>query len=240
MLKWSYALVLFVLPVPAALAKGPIVEIEITGDGIDAPLRVTDAGIVGNFSIWNGPGVSTSTAGVANSPAHLETGVNDGRFIDWPRGVVAQRPADLQRFEVTFRLATPGTASEYVVAYEIDRSSGQGYIYLPRWTNDLIWHGIEGRWLYASRKWDDLVMPLIAQRASHAQPEKSAFRCTVGTARISDDGTIILQLTANGRRGSQFMYPPSDSTYADVKAHIGNIAPGAEVPVSCWPHRSRY
>jgi hypothetical protein len=238
MAKRTYALVLLVLAVPAALAKGPIVAIEITGDGISVPLRITDADLVGNFSIWNGPGVSTSTAGVKDPPAHLDTGVHDGRFIDWPRGLTAQRPTGLQRFEVTFHLATPGTASRYVVAYEIDPRNGQGYIYLPSWTNELIWHGVEGHWLYASRRWDELVMPRIVQRVS-ARAEKSRFRCTVGTARMSDDGTIILQLIVNGRKASQFIYPPTDNAYADVKMHIGDIAPGAEVTASCWPHRNR-
>jgi hypothetical protein len=220
---------------PAAFAKGPIVEIEITGDGISAPLRITDTDLVGSFSIWNGPGVSTYTAGVRDSPAHLDAGAHDGRFIDWPRGSAAQRPAGLQRFEVTFHLAP---ASRYVVAYEIDPAHGQGYIYLPRWTNDSIWHGVEGSWLYASRRWDELLMPLIARRVSDARSEKGTFRCTVGTARMSADGTITIQLIVDGRKASRFVYPPSDSTYADVKMHIGDVAPGAEVTASCWPHRN--
>jgi hypothetical protein len=109
---------------------------------------------------------------------------------------------------------------------------------LPRWTNELIWHGVEGRWFYASRRWNELLMPLIVQRVSAAQSEKSSFQCTVGTARISDDGTIVIQLMVNGRRASQFAYPPSDSAYANVKMHVGDIAPGAEVTVSCWPQRN--
>lgn len=239
MVKRSYALVLFVLSASAALAKGPIVEIEITGDGITAPLKITDEDIVGNFNIWNGPGVSSSAAGIRNPPAHLDTNVQDGRFIDWPRGLATQRPAGLQRFEVTFRIATPRTASQYVVAYEIDPPKRQGYIYLPIWTNDLIWHGVEGSWFYASERWDELIMPLIVKRvAQDPQPQRSNFRCTVGTARVSDDGTIVLQLIINGKKASRFVYQPSDSTYADVKKHIGDIAAGAEVAVSCWPHRN--
>ena len=62
--------------------------------------------------------------------------------------MAAEKPPALQRVEVTFYVGEPGKlniARKYVFAYEIDTAE-RGYIYLPRWKNSLISHGVEGNW----------------------------------------------------------------------------------------------
>jgi hypothetical protein len=87
MLNRNLGLLLVAFLASTAEAKGPVVRIEIR-DGVHAPLVISDAAIVGQFSIWNGPSVRTYDAGgVENPPTHV-LDVDDGRFIDWPAGVV--------------------------------------------------------------------------------------------------------------------------------------------------------
>jgi hypothetical protein len=113
-------LLLVALLASTAEAKGPVVRIEIR-DGVHEPLVITDAAIVDGFSIWNGPSARTYDAGgVENPQAHL-LDVDDGRFIDWPAGIVRQHRVGLPRFEVTFYVETPRNGvHEYIVAYEMD------------------------------------------------------------------------------------------------------------------------
>ena len=142
MSKHRWFLLLAPLLMTSAWAKGPVVSIEIR-DGIHAPLAITDRAIVDKFDIWNGPGVRTYPNGVENPPAYLDAGAQEGRFIDWPAGVARQRPRNLPRFEVSFHVQTPRDGiREYLVAYEIDVAKNQGYVYLPRWENSLIWQAI--------------------------------------------------------------------------------------------------
>ena len=62
---------------------------------------------------------------------------------------------------------------------------------------------------------------------------------SIGVATMSDDGTITLQLRAEGAGGSVgdavFVYKPGDKMYAKIKQHIGDIKPGEEKPVPPWP-----
>ena len=239
MLKQSCAL-LFVLCGATAWAKGPIVKIDIRGDGLAAPIEVTDTSLVGTFNIWNGPSVRFSVGGIEQPPAYLDPDAQDGRFTDWPRGLATNRPAGLPRFEVTFYIETPRDGlREYVLAYEADLSARQGYVYQPMWENNLIWHGVEGNWLNASKQWNDFALPLIAEHSSQQRAvQDREFRCG-GVGAMTADGTIAIQFFRDGQKTEKFAYSPSDEPhYAKVMAHVGEMRPGVEKTISCWPPRS--
>jgi hypothetical protein len=215
-----------------------VVRIEIR-DGIHSPLVITDEAIVGKFDIWNGPGVRTYTNGAENAPAHLDATIDDGRFIDWPAGVARQRAEDLPRFEVSFKIQTPRDGiREYLIAYEFDVVANQGYIYLPRWENSLIWHGVEGDWFLASNRWDTFVTPLIASHVATAATSVTPFRCT-GTARIDSSGTIDIQFVRDGAQSGRWRFTRATEGYPAVAKDVGNLKPGVEAEVSCWP-RDRF
>jgi len=238
MSKRSWALLLIPLFASPAWSKGPVVRIEIR-DAIHTPLVVTDTAIVNRFDIWNGPSVRSYANGVENPPAHLDSNADDGRFVDWPAGVARQRAQGLPRFEVSFHVQTPRNGiREYLVAYEIDIATNQGYVYLPRWENNLIWHGIEGDWFFASDRWDALVMPLVVQHASNPAVSAAAeFRCG-GTARIAESGTIDIRFIRDGAKSGRFRFTPATEGYAQVREHVGAIEPGEEKEISCWPPRA--
>ncbi len=163
------SLAILALPI-LAWSKGETIQIDIDGAGLASPIEIIDPAIVGKFNIWNGPGVSTSTYGVPDPPAYLDPNRTAGRFIDWPKGLVETRPEDLDRYQVTFNIASRGNAphsiQSYRVMYEIGPDSDHGYIYLPgfsdpNYRNGLIYHGVEGNWFYSSASWEALVRPII-------------------------------------------------------------------------------
>ncbi len=225
-------------------SKGLTIRIAIAGDDLSAPIEITDQDILNQFSIWNGPGVSTSGPdGVPHPPAYLDPKRSVGRFIDWPKGMAAERPSGLQRLEVTFYIGIPrepNTARKYVFAYEVDSADSRGYIYLPRWKNNLISHGVEGHWFYASERWDELVMPIVAQLSQHSPSfVKRSKSCKVGNGSLKTDGTIeFVLLDEHGNKMSRRRYEPTTHKYQSVKDHIGNVQPGEEIEISCWPARS--
>src|SRR5437588_333976 len=96
----ALALLVMLSIAETASAKGKTVRIEITGASLATPLRITDPDIVGSFSIWNGPGVT-----VNGQQVHLDPRYQDGMFIDWPKGQLAQAPTGLRRYEVSFYCA---------------------------------------------------------------------------------------------------------------------------------------
>ena len=163
---------LAILALPAvAWPKGETTQIEIEGGDLASPIEITDPAIVSKFSIWNGPGVSTSGPdGVPDPPAYLDPNRSAGRFIDWPKGIVKERPASLQQYQVTFRIAGPensgGSFENYKVIYEFGPNRELGYMYLPDFSdaklrNGLIYHGVEGNWFYSSKSWETLIRPVI-------------------------------------------------------------------------------
>src|SRR2546423_584331 len=159
-------LIISLLPGPLS-AKGRTVKVTIKGAGLTTPLEITDPK-VWQFPIWSGPGVSRN--------AVEET---DGFIINWAKGIVVQVPAGLQQYEVSFYSGcikgegcrTTEPFLSYVVLYAYDRSTEQGYVYLPGRTDELFkfnhamshGHGFEGNWLYATREWEDFARPLIAR-----------------------------------------------------------------------------
>ena len=240
MLRRCCAFLLLALLTSGALAQKQLLEIEIIGDGVAAPIDITDPAIIGVFSIWNGPSVVIHSQGARVPPTHLDPNVRDGRFIDWPRGVAAPPPPGLKRYQATFHISTHTAATrQYIVAYEFDAAAAQGYIYVPTWTtNDLISHGVEGNWMYAIRQWDEAIMPVIQSSSSGASRlEDNDRRCNVGVARMSEDGALTIQLIRDGRTMGKYRYAPSDQGYADMLWRVGTLAPGAQAEVSCWPRR---
>ena len=235
-----------ILAVPtSSWAKGETVKIVIHGDSLSSPIEITNPEIVSQFNIWNGPGVSTrGPDGVPHPPAYLDPDKTAGRFIDWPLGIATDLPPKMQRLEVTFFIAgrkTPIHDGKYWFAYEIDTENQRGYIYLPRWRGSYISHGVEGNWFYASERWDELMMPTIQEASESASDSSSRdrFDCIFGTGLITKNGAIELyRLDESGNTTLNYRYHPTDAVYESIKEHIGHVAPGEEVEVSCWPPRS--
>src|ERR1700680_3946119 len=145
-----------------------MVLMESKGGPLTTPIKITDPQIQ-EFSVWAGPGVNGT--GLPNAT---------GFIVDWQKGVLAQPPAGLQHYEVSFYagcrtvpndprcLAEPHSLV-YVVFYDSDPSSKRGFIYLPGkgeasyWLNvHTILHGVEGHWFFAADSWERFVRPLIA------------------------------------------------------------------------------
>ncbi len=61
----------------------------------------------------------------------------------------------------------------------------------------------------------------------------------IGTASMSEDGTIHLDLRAEGAEGEHgmalFSYAPSHPEYQSVLRHLGGLKPGEEKLVPPWP-----
>lgn len=62
---------------------------------------------------------------------------------------------------------------------------------------------------------------------------------TIGVATMESDGTIVMQLRAEGDGGivgdAMFTYAPDDPHYQEVLDHLGGMKPGEEKPVRPWP-----
>lgn len=153
-------LAMFLAPVSLS-AKGATVKITIKGDGLTTPIEITDP-IIKNFEVWAGPG--TYVNGIEGT---------EGFIIDWARGVVAKRPDGLRHYEVSFyaeRLQAERLV--YVVSYDFDPSTEQGYIYLPGKGDE--WYrlnvsairrgsGLNGHWFRATSAWEKFARPIITK-----------------------------------------------------------------------------
>src|SRR3979411_535707 len=147
---------LVTLSLPLFLAaKGPTLKITIKGAAIARPIEITDPNILAQFNVWEGAGVQ-----VNNVPQ------DHGFIINWGKGVVAEPPNGLRRYEVSFHVMHQGP-SVYIVSYAYDPATDQGCVYLPGGgesynTNTfLIYRGIEGNWFRATSEWTNAVTPLI-------------------------------------------------------------------------------
>lgn len=62
---------------------------------------------------------------------------------------------------------------------------------------------------------------------------------SIGTATMTDDGTIVLDLRAEGPDGAhgdaRLVYPKSHPQYASILEHIGGLRPNEKKPVPPWP-----
>ena len=154
-------------------AKGETTKITISGANLANPVEITDANIIKQFQVWSGPGTSVCIGGRGNCVEGRE-----GFIVDWLSGAVAERPSGLQHYEVSFYVTDARSAGQpgpehlaYVVSYEYDPAGPRGYVYLPgkgdQWyplNSASIYRGREGNWFRATRAWQDVVVPLIAQR----------------------------------------------------------------------------
>lgn len=154
-----------VLLVPATLvAKGPTVKIVIT-DAQGRSLSLVDPTVLARFNVWDGPGTFSG-------PPNQQTEATTGFIADWTAGAVASRPSTLSRFEVQFFVRDRGTGPErlaYVVLYERDPRTGEGFVYLPG-KADAHFHlnvrailrgtSYEGHWFRASQAWQQATKAL--------------------------------------------------------------------------------
>lgn len=69
--------------------------------------------------------------------------------------------------------------------------------------------------------------------------ETSDSAASIGAATMQPDGTILLQLRAEGPDGLEgdalLTYPPTHPDYESVLKHLGGLAPGQSKPVPPWP-----
>jgi hypothetical protein len=77
------------------------------------------------------------------------------------------------------------------------------------------------------------------QQNATGQREKRRVPQSIGTATMSHDGTIILNLRAEGPGGiigeAHLVYPPKDAQYVEILKHLGGLRPGESKKVSPWP-----
>lgn len=68
--------------------------------------------------------------------------------------------------------------------------------------------------------------------------EKEAKQ-SIGSAWIEEDGTIVLQLRAEGPKGligdALLRYPPGHPQYDDILRHLGGLKKGEVKQVPPWP-----
>jgi hypothetical protein len=86
-----------------------------------------------------------------------------------------------------------------------------------------------------------LIFPLVVGPAfvGAAPQEARPLPSSIGVASMTEDGTIRLQLRAEGEQGqvgdALLIYKPGDPMYGEVKRHLGGIRPGERKPVPPWP-----
>ena len=148
---------------PQLFAKGATSKIVIQETDLKGAIVITDPNILANFNIWSGAGTFTTSSGVT-------TQGHDGFIIDWPRGVAAEHVKGSARYQVSFYAKLPYERLLYVVFYEYDPATNQGYVYLPGKTDQ--WYqlnvssllrGVEGKWFFASEEWEKVANPLITK-----------------------------------------------------------------------------
>lgn len=155
-------------------AKGPTTRIVITDVARGSVAEITDRAVLDQFHVWAG-------RGTYSGPPDRQSEGTQGFIVDWQAGIVDERPNQLRRYELRFYVApkrpsgplrsNSGEELAYVVLYEHDSSTGQGYVYLPGRSDEhfglnvgSIHRGLEGRWLRASKAWQSAFSALAAGR----------------------------------------------------------------------------
>lgn len=155
-------------------AKGPTTRIVITDTARGSVSEITDRAVLDQFHVWAG-------RGTYSGPPDQSSEGTEGFIIDWRAGIVDQRPGQLRRYELRFYVApkrslaplqsAPGEELAYVVLYEHDQSTGQGYVYLPGRSDEhfglnvrSIHRRLEGHWLRASKAWQSAFTAAAAAR----------------------------------------------------------------------------
>jgi hypothetical protein len=166
------SLALLIAPVAA---KGPTTRIVIKDLERGSVVEITDRSVLDQFHVWSGQGTYSGPPGQG-------TEGTQGFIIDWQAGIVDQRPPSLRRYEISFYVTksrsgsvpltnAPGEELAYVVLYENDPSTRQGYVYLPGKSDEhfalnvrSIHRRLEGNWLRANHKWQTAMANLPAAR----------------------------------------------------------------------------
>jgi hypothetical protein len=86
-----------------------------------------------------------------------------------------------------------------------------------------------------------LTAGVTATAAAQFKRDLPPIRCedveSIGSAQMSDDGTITLQLRSlspNPDAEAVLTYAPDDPQYEEIKTHLGGIAPGETKAVKPW------
>jgi len=86
-----------------------------------------------------------------------------------------------------------------------------------------------------------LIAAGFAGAAAAQDKSNSAIPCaaidSIGTAQMSNDGTITLHLQSlwpDPVAEGELTYAPDDPQYEEIKQHLGGIAPGDTKPVKPW------
>ncbi|MCY4531741.1 MAG: hypothetical protein OXC84_05360 [Gammaproteobacteria bacterium] len=149
---------------------GPTFAIEFRGDGLEHPIEITDPSILEKLSFWVGPGT--------NMRDLMRSDGAEKRIVNWDTGVVTERPSDLQRVEVKFRVGwSPESTIAFCVLYEMEPDSSTAYIYHPITNNAIVAHVDEGAWRYASDRWNEMMDPIIDKHTTAGA--KGEFSCQV-------------------------------------------------------------
>ena len=156
----SVLVILVLLASPAELfAKAQTSKIIIKGTGLNVPVEITDSKTLANFSVWTGTGTGCTPC-PSPSPKSF--------IVDWSQPM-AHHPSGLRRYEVSFYAKMPDEQLIYVVFYEYDPGTDQGYVYLPgetekwyRFNVSTILRGVEGKWFHAWSVWEATARPLIS------------------------------------------------------------------------------
>jgi hypothetical protein len=163
--------VLAMMMVPVQLfAKAEASRITIKGASLEAPIEITDERILANFSVWTGPGTTSSDRQSPEPQSFI---------VDWSQASGGKPPKGMAQYEVSFYAKLPAHAMSrkerliYVVFYAYNPLTKRGYVYLPGKTEDwyqlntsAIVHGVEGRWFRAWDAWDRVAAPLIEKATS--------------------------------------------------------------------------
>ena len=143
---------------PLLLAKGLTTKITIASADRQHRIEIRDEGILEKFQVWAGPGTFVN-----------DVEGNGGFIIDWASGAVGGPPRGLRKYEVSFYVRYANRSFDeqtdqlaYVVWYETDPVTGQGYVYLPGKTDEhyrlnmkAIDRGREGNWFRATVAWQE-------------------------------------------------------------------------------------
>lgn len=141
-------------------AKAETSKIVIEGANLTTAVEITDPNVLKDFMVWAGPGTAVN---------EIPSNEANAFIINWARGPVAARPHGLQRYQVSFYAKLPGERVIHVVFWEYDPATRHGYVYLPgkgeQWYTlnvSTIIRGVEGKWFRASKAWDKVAAPLVA------------------------------------------------------------------------------
>lgn len=179
-----FLLMLLVL-VPPALAKGSPDKITITGPGLATPIEITDPEILHEFNPW------------------------DGNFLDKDRRIVEETPKVNVLYEVLFY--SKDTSGElnlfYTFKYSPAPSSSRGEIYLPQekdegyvMNNETI--ARRSGWLYTSAEWDSFMEQLLKahQASGNASNLSIQFAWGIGLMIFVSVSAVTLWLLRRRRQ----------------------------------------